>query len=106
LLDACINNCGKNFHLEVASRDFETEFRRLLTRSQSRVQERLKSLLKKWAELSEFTKDPQLALIPSLYKKLREEGVDFTPLHQPTEQVCYYIILYDHMSRYNNTGSC
>ncbi|KAF4530157.1 hypothetical protein B566_EDAN001414 [Ephemera danica] len=87
LLDACVNNCGKNFHLEVASRDFETEFRRLLTRSHSKVQEHLKSLLRKWAESSEFTKDPQLALIPSLFRKLKEEGVDFTPSHQPTEQV-------------------
>lgn len=37
LLDACVNNCGKNFHLEVASRDFENEFIRLLSKSQPQV---------------------------------------------------------------------
>lgn len=77
LLDACVSNCGKTFHLEVASRDFETEFRKLLSRSQPKVAEKLRQLLKKWAE-GEFKNDPQLNLIPSLYAKLKQEGMDFT----------------------------
>lgn len=87
LLDACVSNCGKQFHLEVASRDFETEFRRLLLKSQPKVNTRLKLCLKKWAE-SEFKSDPQLNLIPSLYGKLRSEGVDFSdPSVTPKREV-------------------
>ncbi|XP_058453908.1 signal transducing adapter molecule 1-like [Malaya genurostris] len=77
LLDACVSNCGKQFHLEVASRNFETEFKKLLQKSQSKVNTRLKLCLKKWAE-SEFKSDPQLNLIPTLYQKLRSEGQDFS----------------------------
>ncbi|XP_069685533.1 signal transducing adapter molecule 1 isoform X1 [Periplaneta americana] len=77
LLDACVSNCGKTFHLEVASRDFETEFRKLLSRSQPKVAEKLRQLLKKWAE-GDFKNDPQLNLIPSLYAKLKQEGIDFS----------------------------
>ncbi|XP_065343719.1 signal transducing adapter molecule 1 isoform X1 [Cloeon dipterum] len=88
LLDACVNNCGKPFHLEVSSRDFESEVRRLVSRGgRTPLQEKLKSMLKSWAESPDFTKDPQLSLIPSLYKKLKEEGVDFTPSHQPVEPI-------------------
>ncbi|XP_049277945.1 signal transducing adapter molecule 2 [Anopheles funestus] len=76
LLDACVNNCGKQFHLEVASREFETEFKKLLQKSQPKVTTKLKLTLKRWAE-EVFKSDPQLDLIPSLYKKLREEGHDF-----------------------------
>lgn len=76
LLDACVNNCGKQFHLEVASREFETEFKKLLQKSQPKVTTKLKLTLKQWAE-KVFKSDPQLDLIPSLYKKLREEGHDF-----------------------------
>lgn len=73
LLDACVANCGRAFHLEVASRDFEQEFRRLLSRAQPAVAARLRALLRKWAE-GEFRDDPQLDLIPSLHSKLRAEA--------------------------------
>jgi len=80
LLDACVNNCGKHFLLEVASRHFEQEFRKLLAKNlPHKVSDRLKSLLKKWAE-HEFKNDPQLSLIPSLYAKLKQEGVDFSSI--------------------------
>lgn len=37
LLDACVSNCGKAFHLEIASREFQNEFLRLLGKSQPKV---------------------------------------------------------------------
>lgn len=84
LLDACSNNCGKNFLLEVASRHFEQEFRKLLAKNlPHKVADKLKSLLKKWAE-NEFKNDPQLNLIPSLYTKLKQEGVDFSSVSDGT----------------------
>lgn len=83
LLDACVNNCGKHFLLEVASRHFEQEFRKLLAKNlPHKVSDKLKSLLKKWAE-NEFKNDPQLSLIPSLYAKLKQEGIDFSSISDP-----------------------
>lgn len=86
LLDACVNNCGKTFHLEVASRDFENELRKLLVKSQPKVAEKLRHLIKKWAE-GEFKSDSQLGLIPSLYSKLKTEGHDFSSSSDPPSKV-------------------
>ena len=64
LLDACVNNCGRYFLLEVqfldtnqsiclrsthqvASREFETDFRKLLGKSHPKVAEKLKAMLKR-----------------------------------------------------------
>ncbi|XP_058977348.1 signal transducing adapter molecule 1-like [Musca domestica] len=77
LLDACVNNCGKPFHLEIASREFQNEFLRLLGKVQPKVAARMCHVLKGWAE-GDFKSDPELNLIPSLYTKLRQENYDFS----------------------------
>ncbi|XP_012539880.1 signal transducing adapter molecule 1 isoform X2 [Monomorium pharaonis] len=77
LLDACASNCGKTFHLEIASRDFEGDLRKLINHPQPKIVDKTKVLLKKWVE-GDFKTDPQLNLIPSLYNKLRSEGHDFS----------------------------
>ncbi|XP_037710450.1 signal transducing adapter molecule 1 [Drosophila subpulchrella] len=79
LLDALSNNCGKPFHLEVASRDFETEFRRLLGKAQPKVSLKMRQVLKNWAD-NDYKNDRELDLIPALYTKLRLEGYDFKNL--------------------------
>jgi len=86
LLDACVNNSGRNFHLEVASRGFETEFRKIIYKGHPRVSEKLRELLVKWAE-GDFKSDPQLNIIPALLAQLKEEGLDFTPHHEPKVQL-------------------
>lgn len=65
------------FHLEIASREFENEYNKLLQKSHPQVNKKLRESLKKWAE-NEFKSDPQLNLIPSLYNKLRNTGLDFS----------------------------
>lgn len=78
LLGACVNNCGKTFRLEVASRDFENEYKKIISKCHPKVREKLLSLLRSWAE-GDFKSDPQLNLIPSLYGKLRQTGTEFPP---------------------------
>uniref|UniRef100_A0A2P2HY17 Signal transducing adapter molecule 1-like n=1 Tax=Hirondellea gigas TaxID=1518452 RepID=A0A2P2HY17_9CRUS len=79
LLDSCVNNCGRTFLLEVASREFEQELRKIITspRTHPKVSEKLRKCLKSWAE-GEFKTDRQLSLIPALYSKLKAEGIDFS----------------------------
>lgn len=85
MLDACVKNCGKTFHIEVASREFENQYQSLIkkTNQHPKVTQMLKESLKRWAE-NEFKTDQQLNLIPSLYNKLKNSGVDFSV----EEQVC------------------
>uniref|UniRef100_A0A1A9UDC7 Signal transducing adapter molecule 1 n=1 Tax=Glossina austeni TaxID=7395 RepID=A0A1A9UDC7_GLOAU len=77
LLNACVNNCGKPFHLEIASREFENEYKRLLAKAEPKVSSKMRQVLKSWAE-GDFKSDPELNLIPTLYGKLRADGYEFT----------------------------
>lgn len=83
VLDACVSNCGRIFHLEVASREFESDIKKLLGgKLHQKVEEKLRLLLKKWAE-GDFKSDPQLSLIPSLYNNLKLAGFDFSATDPP-----------------------
>lgn len=86
LLDACVKNSGKIFHIEVASRDFENDYIKLMTKAHPTVAKKLRESLKKWSE-NEFKSDPQLNLIPTLLSKLKTQGLDFsiadTPVKKP-----------------------
>lgn len=97
MLDACASNCGKIFHLEIASRDFENDLRKLINHPQPKIVDKIKALLKKWVE-GDFKTDPQLNLIPSLYNKLRSEGYDFSSVSDtvslyPTAYYCTFVKL-------------
>ena len=43
-----------------------------------KVGEKLLQLIKKWSDMKEFKDDPQLNLIPTLYRQLKKEGYNFT----------------------------
>ncbi|XP_073987534.1 signal transducing adaptor molecule isoform X1 [Rhodnius prolixus] len=86
LLDACVNNCGKTFQLEVASRDFETELKKILKRwngTSTKVGSKIRILVKKWSE-ADFKADPQLSLMTSFYSRLKQEGIDFSTQPEPS----------------------
>ncbi|XP_066143880.1 signal transducing adapter molecule 1 [Euwallacea fornicatus] len=84
LLDACVKNSGKIFHIEVASRDFENDFTKLMTKADPHVAKKLREALKRWAD-TEFKSDGQLSLIPSLYNKLIN-SYDFSTPDTPVKK--------------------
>lgn len=91
LLDACVNNSGKTFHIEVASRDFENEYTKLLNKVHDKVSQKLRESLKKWAE-GEFKTDQQLNLIPSLYSKLKKQGIDFSTSEMVSGSLLIFVV--------------
>ncbi|XP_022657664.1 signal transducing adapter molecule 2-like isoform X1 [Varroa destructor] len=76
VLDVCVMNCGKKFHLEICSRDFTTQIKTILSRGHPKVQDKLKFLLCKWAN-NEFKSDPQLAIIDNFIQRAKMDGVNF-----------------------------
>lgn len=76
VLDACVSNCGKEFHKEMASQNFTESIREVLySYKNPTVVTRMKYLVRKWAE--EFKNDPDLSHFVSIYYYLRGEGMVF-----------------------------
>ncbi|CAH3167874.1 unnamed protein product, partial [Porites evermanni] len=80
LLSACVNNCDKVFHLEIhiilpTMYCIIISYNFITFQAHPKVTEKLKGLIKEWSV--SFKDDPQLSLIPALYKELKAEGVEF-----------------------------
>lgn len=84
-----MSNCNKPFHLELASRDSEQELYKIIRKLHPQVAAQLKLCLKKWAE-GDFKTDSQLSLIPALYNRLKQEGVDFSGTNEPVSSDFIY----------------
>jgi len=85
VLETCVKNCGKPFHLLVCQKDFTSElFNRVIspgvevsTSIQDRDREVFKmlSLIQSWAHA--FSPDPDLRGAAEVYMDLKKKGVDF-----------------------------
>jgi len=77
LLAACVDNCGKAFHLEICSRDWVGDAKSVITRGHAKVSQKIRELIQKWAE--DFKNDAQLHIMVKFYKQLKIDGFSFDP---------------------------
>ena len=77
LLDACVNNCNKPFHLELCTRATVTELKEYLIKNKapSKGINSLKENMVKWSK--GFGEDTQLYLLQVTILQLKSEGVTF-----------------------------
>lgn len=57
-----------------------------MTKGHPIVVEKMKEYIKRWSE-QEFKDNPQLSLIPSLYNRLKKEGIKFKATEQPKRKI-------------------
>lgn len=76
VLDACVNNCGVQFHREMNTPDFIRNLRRFVFKYKNpKVVMRMKYFIRKWAEM--FRNNPNLSKFVSNYYTMQSEGVRF-----------------------------
>ncbi|KAL1518094.1 hypothetical protein ABEB36_001769 [Hypothenemus hampei] len=96
ILETCVKNCGKRFHILACSKDFVQELVKLLSPKNdppTAVQEKVLSLIQCWA--SAFQSDQDLLGVNVVYKDLLSKGIEFpptdldslAPIHTPKKSV-------------------
>lgn len=96
VLETCVKNCGKKFHLLVCSKDFVLELVKLIGPKNdppTAVQEKVLSLIQAWADA--FISQPDLSGVVLVYQDLRSKGIEFpstdldclAPIHTPEKTV-------------------
>ncbi|XP_076272763.1 TOM1-like protein 2 isoform X2 [Rhynchophorus ferrugineus] len=96
ILETCVKNCGKRFHLLACSKDFVLELVKLLSPKNdppTAVQEKVLSLIQCWA--CAFQADQDLLGVNTVYKDLLAKGIEFpptdldnlAPIHTPQKSV-------------------
>ncbi|KAJ8969713.1 hypothetical protein NQ314_001627 [Rhamnusium bicolor] len=96
ILETCVKNCGKKFHILVCNKDFIQELVKLIGPKNdppTAVQEKVLSLIQSWA--SAFQSQPEMSGVISVYQDLLAKGIEFpptdldslAPIHTPKKTV-------------------
>ncbi|XP_050433901.1 TOM1-like protein 2 isoform X2 [Adelges cooleyi] len=92
VLETCVKNCGKRFHILVCNKEFAQELIKLIGPKNdppSIVQDKVLSLIQSWADA--FRHQPELQGVYQVYRELRQKGIEFpmtnldtmAPIHTP-----------------------
>lgn len=99
VLETCVKNCGKAFHVLVAQKEFIQELVKLIGPKNDPpavVQEKVLNLIQIWADT--FRIYPELNGVVLVYQELKTKGIEFpsadleamAPIYTP-QRVYYYI---------------
>jgi VHS domain len=122
VLETCVKNCGKRFHVLACSKDFVSELVKLIGSSLSKnlnatfmlkkieltgpkndpptvVQEKVLSLIQSWADA--FRHQAEMAGVVAVYSELRQKGIEFpmtdldtmAPIITPQRVSCLYNLI-------------
>ncbi|CAG9793988.1 unnamed protein product [Diatraea saccharalis] len=78
VLETCVKNCGRPFHVSVCNKEFISELVKLIGPKNDPptvVQEKVLSLIQCWADA--FQSQPELQGVVQIYNELRTKGVEF-----------------------------
>ncbi|XP_075978726.1 target of Myb1 membrane trafficking protein isoform X2 [Anticarsia gemmatalis] len=78
VLETCVKNCGKSFHVLACNKEFISELVKLIGPKNDPptvVQEKVLSLIQCWADA--FQNQPDLQGVVQIYNELRTKGVEF-----------------------------
>ncbi|XP_035224423.1 TOM1-like protein 2 [Stegodyphus dumicola] len=96
VLETCVKNCGRRFHLLVSQKDFIMELVKLIGPKNdppTAVQEKVLSLIQSWADA--FQNNPEMQGVVQVYHDLKQKGIEFpmtdldtmAPIHTPQRSV-------------------
>ncbi|KAK3914933.1 TOM1-like protein 2 [Frankliniella fusca] len=92
VLETCVKNCGKRFHIHVCNKEFVQDLVKLIGPKNdppTAVQEKVLSLIQSWADA--FRNQPDLLGVVQVYSDLKLKGIEFpmtnldtmAPIHTP-----------------------
>ncbi|CAH1398791.1 unnamed protein product [Nezara viridula] len=96
VLETCVKNCGKRFHILVCNKEFISELVKIIgpkNEPPTVVQEKVLSLIQSWADA--FRNQPDLSGVVQVYNELKAKGIEFpmtdldamAPIHTPRKSV-------------------
>ncbi|XP_049778842.1 target of Myb protein 1 isoform X2 [Schistocerca cancellata] len=96
VLETCVKNCGKRFHILACNKEFVQELVKLIGPKNdppTAIQEKVLSLIQSWADA--FRHQTELSGVVQVYHDLKQKGIEFpmtdldtmAPIHTPQRSI-------------------